>query len=351
MAIKYKWLADQLREMIQEYIKKGLNKLPTEQELSSDYHVSRQTVRAALAVLENEHEIRRIRGSGAYITGLSSQENQNVIGILIPDEQRYEYPAFINDIRTTLTAEGFTCRVFPTFNHTDQEKQILKFLLKNPLRAILAEPVKSALPNLNTELYQRLLQKGTSILFLGCGYPELPQIPVLYENHFHGAELLVRNLFEQGHRSVAGIFQMDDLRGLKRYQGFLEAMQNHGLAVPDRNICWFTTQELNDFHLNRDIRFLKNFLERITPDCTAFVCQNDFIAWLLWEELAPAGLTAFNTSYLTTSGLLRAVTLVSPPHQPGSLAAQMIMDKLKGLPISSQEVPLQLRLNLFSDTR
>ena len=88
MAIKYKWLVEQLREIISDSIQKGINKLPTEQELAARYRVSRQTVRAALAVLEDEREIRRIKGSGAYITGLSSLEDQNIVGILIPDEQQ-----------------------------------------------------------------------------------------------------------------------------------------------------------------------------------------------------------------------------------------------------------------------
>lgn len=363
MTIKYKWLASQLREMIQESIQKGINKLPTEQELSNRYRVSRQTVRAALAVLEENREIRRIKGSGAYITGVSSLESRNVVGILIPDEQQYEYPALVNDIRTTLASEGFTCKVYPTLGHADQERQILQFLLKSPLRALLVVPVKSALPSLNTELYQKLLQRGTFILFLGCAYPELPQVPVLYEDNLYGAELLVRSLMEKGHTSIAGIFQMDDLRGHQRFQGFFNAMQNHGLTIPDRNIGWFTTQDLDDFHQNRDIRFLKDFLKKVTADCTAFVCQDDFIAWLLWEKFSlsqghaaatdfagasftgnvpsPA-LAAFNTSYLTNSGLLRATTLTHPAHQPGALAAQLVMDKLKGLPVSSQEVPWQL---------
>ena len=377
MAIKYKWLVEQLREIISDSIQNGINKLPTEQELTVRYRVSRQTVRAALAVLEDEREIRRIKGSGAYITGLSSLEDQNIVGILIPDEQQYEYPALINDIRVTLAAEGFSCKVYPTHNHVDQERQILQFLLKSPLRALIVEPVKSALPSPNTELYQKLIQKGTSILFLGCAYPQLSQIPVIYEDNLYGAGLLVQSLVEKGHSSIAGIFQMDDQRGLERYQGFLDAMQNQGLTVPDRNICWYTTQELDDFRQSRDISFLKKFLERITPDYTAFICEDDFIAWLLWEELslgqekkiathaslssslqntgftaASAGhsfettiaLAAFNTSYLTTSGLLRATTLTHQTHQPGTLAAQMSINKLKGLPVSSQEVPWQLSL-------
>lgn len=353
MAIKYKWLADQLREMISDYIQKGINKLPTEQELSARYRVSRQTVRTALSVLEKEGEIRRVKGSGAYITGLSNLEDRNVIGILIPDEQQYEYPVLVNDIRTALATEGFSCKIYPTHSHTDQERQILQFLLKHPLRALIVEPIKSALPSPNIELYQKLLQKETNLLFLGCTYPELSQVPVLYEDNIHGAGLLVHGLVEKGHSSIAGIFQMDDQRGLKRYQGFLYAMQNHELTVPDRNICWYTTQELDDFHQNRDISFLKKFLERVAPDCTAFVCEDDFIAWLLWEELAlgnthsfhpTIALAAFNTSYLTISGLLRATTLTHPTHQPGALAARMIIDKLKGLPVSSQEVPWQLSL-------
>ena len=377
MAIKYKWLVEQLREIISDSIQKGINKLPTEQELAVRYRVSRQTVRAALAVLEDERQIRRIKGSGAYITGLSSLEDRNIVGILIPDEQQYEYPALINDIRVALTAEGFSCKVYPTHNHVDQERQILQFLLKSPLRALIVEPVKSALPSPNTELYQRLIQRGTSILFLECAYPQLSQIPVIYEDNLYGAGLLVQSLVEKGHSSIAGIFQMDDQRGLERYQGFLDAMQNQGLTVPDRNICWYTTQELDDFRQSQDISFLKKFLERITPDYTAFICEDDFIAWLLWEELslgqekriapyaplssslqntgfkaASAGhsfettiaLAAFNTSYLTTSGLLRATTLTHSAHQPGTLAAQMSINKLKGLPVSSQEVPWQLSL-------
>ncbi len=383
MAIKYKWLIEQLREIISDSIQKGINKLPTEQELAVRYRVSRQTVRAALAVLEDEREIRRIKGSGAYITGLSSLEDRNIVGILIPDEQQYEYPALINDIRVTLAAEGFSCKVYRTHNHVNQERQILQFLLKSPLRALIVEPVKSALPSPNTELYQKLIQKGTSILFLGCAYPQLSQIPVIYEDNLYGAGLLVQSLVEKGHSSIAGIFQMDDQRGHERYQGFLDAMQNQGLTVPDRNICWYTTQELDDFRQSRDISFLKKFLERITPDCTAFICEDDFIAWLLWEELAlgntlalkrekriathaplssslqntgftaasaihsfepTIALAAFNTSYLTTSGLLRATTLTHSAHQPGTLAAQMSINKLKGLPVSSQEVPWQLSL-------
>lgn len=40
MAIKYKWLAERLKEMIYSDIEKGIEKLPTEQELCERFRVS-----------------------------------------------------------------------------------------------------------------------------------------------------------------------------------------------------------------------------------------------------------------------------------------------------------------------
>ena len=96
MAIKYKWLADRLKEMFYTDIEKGIEKLPTEQELCSRFRVSRQTVRLSLSLLEEEGLIVKKRGSGSFITGLRSEPDSNIIGILISDDQDYIYPSLIN---------------------------------------------------------------------------------------------------------------------------------------------------------------------------------------------------------------------------------------------------------------
>ena len=71
MAMKYKFLADLLRE---ELVKNGGRsgfKLPTEAELVRRYHMSRQTVRHALQLLADEGLVQSRQGSGTYTTGLS----------------------------------------------------------------------------------------------------------------------------------------------------------------------------------------------------------------------------------------------------------------------------------------
>ena len=67
MAAKYVQLADILRSELRQVLRQGGSKLPTEEELSQRYHMSRQTVRHALKLLEEDGLIERRQGSGSYI--------------------------------------------------------------------------------------------------------------------------------------------------------------------------------------------------------------------------------------------------------------------------------------------
>ena len=100
MSIKYKWLAERLEQLVEKQIHMGIPKLPTEHELSVRYHVSRQTVRMALGILEEKGMIARRQGSGSHITGLLPDSRQNAVAILISSDQEYIYPGVLNDIQS-----------------------------------------------------------------------------------------------------------------------------------------------------------------------------------------------------------------------------------------------------------
>ena len=69
MAIKYKWLAGRLREQLPDYTANGIHRLPTEAAISQRYKVSRQTVRQALSVLEQEGLIEKTAGKRVLYHG------------------------------------------------------------------------------------------------------------------------------------------------------------------------------------------------------------------------------------------------------------------------------------------
>lgn len=350
MAIKYKWLCGQLREWIISSSRKGLNKLPSEQELCRRYQVSRQTVRLALSILEQEGLIEKRRGSGSYITGLSRDPDRNIIPILISDDSEYIYPALLDDIHTTLVQEGFSSQIYITENETVRERQFLEELLKNPPRGLIAEGCKSALPNPNLPLYLRLMRRGCKILFLHNYYPDLADCLCLKDDNIAGGALLVDHLISRGHTSIGGIFKSDDLQGIERFRGFTEEIYKQGLSLPDRQVAWFDTTDLDRLQRFQDTEFLKKIVQESLHSCTCVVCYNDMIAYFLIKELRRAGLslpadmaiTAFDNTYLSNSGIFTITTLSHKPHEMGNRAGQMIISLLKGLPVVSTSVPWKL---------
>lgn len=357
MAIKYKWLAGKLKQMTERYMKAGIEKLPTETELCSRYHVSRQTVRQALSLLEKEHLITRRQGSGSYITGVLPGSDRNTVAMLLSSDQEYIYPALLRDIRSELSGNGFSDQVYVTDNRTDTERQILLELLNGTPRGMIVEGCKSALPNPNLDLYRRLSTAGTSIVFLHNCYPELTECLYVKDDNIAGSSMLVRHLAAQGHAAIGGIFKTDDRQGIERYQGFMETMRVLDLPVPDDRIGWFDSRDQYTLEKEHDTSFLRRIAMQSLNSCTAVVCYNDLIAFYLIQELIRAGyhlpdgmaVTAFDNTYLSSYGPLSITTLSHKPHEMGTLIAQMMINRLKGLPADSQEVPWKLSLKESSD--
>ena len=350
MAIKYKWLSERLRDFITQNMKKGIDKLPSEQELCRRYQVSRQTVRQSLSILEKEGLIEKRRGSGTYITGLSSDAEKNIIDILISDDSEYIYPRLLNDIKTTLSENGFTGKTFVTGNRTCTEREILTGLLPLSPRGLIVEGCKSALPNPNLDLYHALLKKGCHIVFLHNYYPPLRDCTYIKDANISGSTMLVDYLISQGHTQIGGIFKSDDMQGIERYQGFMEAMRDSHLAVPDEWVSWFDSDDLDKLKTREDTSFLKKIVQESLDSCTAVICYNDMIAYFLMKELKLSGcqlpndmsIVKFDHTYLSNSNHLALTTLGHTHHEMGTKAAQMIIDSLKGFPVTPIELPWKL---------
>lgn len=350
MPIKYKWLSERLRDLITQNMKKGVDKLPAEQELCRRYKVSRQTVRQSLSILEKEGLIEKRRGSGTYITGRSSNAQKNVIGILISDDSEYIYPRLLNDINTALTKNGFFQKTFVTGNRTSTEREILTALLPLSPRGLIVEGCKSALPNPNLDLYHALLKKGCHIVFLHNYYPALKGCPYIKDANISGSMMLVNYLVSQGHTQIGGIFKADDMQGIERFQGFMEAMRDARLTVPDERISWFHSDDFNKLQQHEDTSFLKKIVQESLNSCTAVVCYNDMIAYFLMKELKLSGyrlpdemsIVTFDHTYLSNSNHLALTTLGHTPHEMGTRAVQMLIDSLKGFTVMPTELPWKL---------
>lgn len=359
MIPKYQHIADRLRAQLTDDGPRHMTKLPTEKELCARYHVSRQTVRQALLLLETEGLITRRQGSGAYATGLRPGAADNRIAILLPSDSDYIYARLRNDLQVPLIREGFSVSCYITEHSVSREREILTQLSGSdtPLRGLIVDPVKNALPNPNLDLYERLWRRQLPTVFLHTPYENFPPRVAITEDNYAGAAQLTEYLIAGKHMQIGGIFRGDTREGLERYLGFMHTCADAGLLPGDDLIGWYYTPELIALQKKQATGFLGDLINRKFRACSAIVCQDDEIAYWLVKELTrldihvpeDMSVVSFDNSYLcdfSTPGL----TSLALHSSLASYAADALLAQLRGRPFDSVRLSYELILRDSSTT-
>jgi len=351
MTYKYVRLANLLKKQIALHPPGECYKLPTEKELCKAYGVSRQTVRRALALLARENLIEKRQGSGSYATDpLIREAKTGPLPILISCDEEYIYPALLSDITSRLKRAGYHSKIYITGNQVSAEREILSKLLSQPLPGLIVEGVKTALPNPNADLYERFFVQNIPVLFMNGSYTNLKNTVLVRHDDVGGGHLLGTYLAAQGHKMITGIFKGDTSEGINRYYGLAEALLDSGLPVPDSQINWFGSPEIDALRQQQDTRFLSDFIHKQLKSCTAVVCHDDEIAYWLLRELMRAGFSipgqisvvSFDNSYLSTLSPVPLTTLTHSPGETGRTIAANILQMMQGETASSQTIPWHL---------
>ena len=349
MAAKYQFLADQLRDELSRSSGQPGYKLPTEQELSRQYHLSRQTVRHALRLLEEEGLIQRRQGSGSYATGLPPGTAPHQIAIVASFLDDYIFPVILHDASDVFSRQGYSTAVYATGNQVGTERAVLLRLLEEPVSCLLVEGAKTALPTPNAGLYQRLLRAGTPVVFLHGACAGLDRVPCVADDNYGGGYKLARYLAGKGYREIAGIFKSDDIQGPQRYHGAVSAFRDAGLPIQDGRFAWYDTEDRRCLLEEQEESFLTEFLRRRLGDATAVICYNDEIAYRLIQALLAAGrrvpedvaVVSFDNSYLSQLGPV-PITSLSHRSRMGQEAAEQMVRLLQGEAVHSRSLEWDL---------
>ena len=345
MDIKYQYVADALREGIREgrYEKT----LPTEHALCEEFQVSRQTIRQALALLENERLIDRKQGSGSHIRNPEELEPDRKLSIAVVTTyiSDYIFPSILREIEAVCSENNSVPLLFATQNQFSNERKILQTLLgMEHLDGILVEGTKTGLPNPNLRLYQKLIDKGIPLVFMHGKYEQLSDTLYVMDDNTNGSCMLVDYLYRKGHRRIAGIFKHDDIQGRQRFIGYMDAMQDYGLPIEDDDILWYSTEAKERF-LNDT--FSVAWVEGIQKRCSAVICYNDEIAAKLVAYLVKNGINvpddmavvSFDNSQYSEMASPRISSLSHAQYNVGRLAAELLFRHMHNNNCESELAP------------
>ncbi len=309
----------------------------SEAALGEKFSCSRQTVRRALELLEQQGHITRIQGSGSYIApgmhAIRSRTTQTggmsrTVGLISTFMDNYIFPSIIRGIEGVFSSNGIALQLASTGNLVSGETRALKLMLDSHLDGLIVEPTRSALPCANLDLYHTITQRGIPLLFIDSFYPEL-SIPYVTLDDVKAGYTATRHLINRGHRDIAGIFPHSNRQGHLRYLGYVKALAEQGIAIQDHCVFWHSKENM------QQILHSEQLLECLST-CTAVLCYNDFTALTLIDFLRQNGryvpddisVVGIDNSELAKISSLTSV--VHPAEQLGEAAANLLLAMING---------------------
>lgn len=343
MDLKWRPIAARLEAGIADGTHRAGDRLPSEQQLSRTFGVSRPTAARAIRELEARGLVDRRRGSGTYVAGGAGAVRIRTFGLLAHGLSATE---MIDPITTELTrvcqarGERVLWGDSPAPHDTvDEVDRLIAHYIEQRVDGVFFAPMEAAADRArhNVRVAEALHSRGIQVVLLDrdvVEFPDRSEFPLVgIDNVLAGAQL-TRHLVRAGHRRVCFLARphhpsTTELRAI----GCLSALNQAGVA-PLPEWRWSADPE--------DRPAIEQLVARDRPD--AVVCSNDLTAVALIRtlevlgrqvpaEVAVVGFDDAGNSLLAPIGL----TTMRQPFRELAVAAVDCMDAaLSGNPTPHQ---------------
>ena len=331
---KYFTMMEELKEkIISGRIQPG-EKLPSENQFTVQYSLSRHTVRKALSLLEQEGYIEACHGKGTFCSEkmrhMKKSRNIAVVTTYISD---YIFPRLIQGMDNVLSEQGYSIILKNTGNSRQKEAKCLEELFQKDIDGLIIEPSKSQLSCRHPGLYENLEKYQIPYIFIQGIYTEMKDKPHILMDDARGGYLVTKYLLEQGHRRITGFFKADDIQGIQRHKGYVRALQEAGIPYDPDLVVWFHTEDRR----SKPSMMVKEMVKTGSLP-HGIVCYNDQIAVQVIESLEDCGLqvpkdisvTGYDNPLYAQRGT-GITTIAHPQERLGEMAAELILEKINGV--------------------
>ena len=347
---KYYTLMEELKQAIMSGSIKPGEKLPSENELSDRYHISRHTVRKALSILINEGYIEAEHGRGTFCSQrMGHMKNSRNVAVVTTYISDYIFPRLIQGMDKVLTENGYSIILKNTANSRTKEERVLEDILTKDIEGLIIEPSKSQIYCKHTNLYAMLDQYEIPYVFIQGVYSQMIDKPHILMDDCKGGYMVTKHLIDVGHRKILGIFKADDFQGKERHKGYVKALQEAGIAYDPDMVVWFHTEDRK----TKPAMMMELFLEQ-KVEMDAVVCYNDQIAIEVIRCLQRNGLrvpedisvTGYDNSVIA-EGTVGLTTITHPQEKLGEMAAELLLEKIRKVPEEKSRIPRLIQPELI----
>ena len=352
----YQIIVDALKSQIQGGIFLPGDQIPTEQELSGEFRVSRITARNAVKELQNIGLVYRIQGKGTFVAESESETVDAgaslagaesivpIISVVLPIGRHAGHDT-LSGIESCAWESGYHVTFHNSLFDPDHERQIIKQIYTSGNRGIIVYPCMGIA---NIDVYSRLLVEGYPFLFVDRKIDCVPA-PVIRCDNYTGFYELTSYVISQGHRRIA--FVGNHLEKIEserdRLSGYCRAHIDAKIPVQKEYI--FSTEE-HEHEMSEPsgpgrtgsgLAAIEAALESLlslkdTPTCLMAV--NDVTAFHLMRAMSRRGIdipgelsaTGFDDLEMSSHLPVPLTTVKQSFYEIGTTAALRLFDLIQG---------------------
>ncbi len=328
---------------------------PSENELKSQYGVSRYTIRKALEILENQDYIYAKHGVGRFLSKKAVYKKRfKKIAVIITYISDYIFPRIISGIDSVLSENQCQLILKNTLNYRKREMEYLNEIFEDNIDGVIIEPSKSQMYCNHIELYNKLEKYNIPYVFIQGRYKQLPKAPYIILDDFKGISDLTKYLINTNHKKILGIFKADDYQGQQRHKGYAKTLQRFGILYDPDLIIWYTTEDQKKQPYDEIERLFSQH-----NDIDGIICYNDQIAINTIEFLNGKNIsvpddisvTGFDYSEIGQKYRIKLTTVTHPLEKLGETAAKILLDIIEGKILNKKQIVITPELIIGKSTK
>lgn len=284
------------------------DRVPSEKELSNQFHVSRITSKKALEKLTTDQVVERMRGKGSFvapqidagrlenlITGGPAEvsiplASHHIIALLLPDFAESYGLRLVKAIEQRLKENGYAMLLCRTGGERNQEERAMETSLNAGVDGMIIFPVHGEY--YNARLLRMVLDRFPLVL-VDRYLKGIPACSVFTDNR-KAAFTLASYLLDLGHQKIAFISPPADGTSAieERLQGITAAMASRGLQFGAEDCLTSLYSTLPDAfgpeNIYNDEQTIQQFLDR-HGKFSAFIACEFYMAQVLVQALQSNG--------------------------------------------------------------
>ncbi|AYQ34466.1 LacI family DNA-binding transcriptional regulator [Runella sp. SP2] len=318
-------------------------------DIANELGISKSTVSRALRGHTDIHE-----GTRKMILDLAQQleyhpnplanallkSRTNIVGILVPEFRHYFFPTVIMGAQEILSKAGYNVMICHSDESYDTEVANVKALMNSRVDGLL---VSVTTQTNNVDHFRAVLRKEVPLVFFNRVCPELDTPQVIVDD-YAGAFQAVEHLVQQGYRRIAHLAgPVSLLVSRLRMQGYLDALQKHGLPVDNELIIHYDLTE-------EKARIYANYLLSLPQPPDAIFAINDPTAIEIMlvaksrgvkipQEL---GIVGFSNDPISAIIEPPLTTVEQPVWEMGRQAARILLEQMENPHIETYQLPTKL---------